>query len=206
MTMDELGRHHLADNHVADDHVADNHFADDHFADNQLGDSTQVFAAISAPIAEPSSTAILVNCPECGTAAMIEPTRRDAQDFCSRCDFPLFWRKSQLVLMDAQDTGGASTRRLPGTVGRAAAASVPCPHCTEPNLPVAVVCIRCGEPMQIVAPPPPPPPAPLPEPVLVPEAIVEPERERIWMWVVLAIATALLVGITAAVVLRHYFG
>jgi hypothetical protein len=181
MTMDEFGRHHLADN-------------------------TEVFATISEPIPEASSTSILVNCPECGTAAMIEPTRRDAQDFCVRCDFPLFWRKSELVLMEAQDTGGASTRRLPGTVGRAAAASTPCPHCTEPNLPNAIVCIRCGESMHIVAPPPPPPPAPLPEPVLVPETIVEPARERIWMWVVLAIATALLVGITASVVLRHYFG
>jgi hypothetical protein len=189
MTMDELGRHSVADN-------------------------TEVFLAISEPISpssssssstDSSSTAILVNCPECGTAAMIEPTRRDAQDFCARCDFPLFWRKNQLLLMDAQDTGGASTRRLPGTVGRAAAASVSCPHCTEPNLPTATVCIRCGESMQILAPPPPPPP-PLPKPVLVPEPIVEPVRERIWIWVLLAIATALLVGITAAVVLRRYFG
>lgn len=178
---DDLGRHHLSDN-------------------------TQVIATISEPIVDSSSTAILVNCPECGTAAMIEPNRRDAQDFCLRCDFPLFWRKSELILMDALDTGGASTRRLPGTVGRAAAASTPCPHCTEPNLPNAIVCIRCGLSMILTAPTPPPPPAPRPEPVLVPEPIVEPPHERIWPWVVMAIATALLVGITCALLLRHYFG
>jgi hypothetical protein len=86
---------------------------------------------------------------------MVDLAQRRAEDFCSNCDFPLFWARSAVVLMAGDETG-ASLRRLPGTVGRAATASVACPHCGEPNSPAAVNCIRCGLPMVVIAPEPEP--------------------------------------------------
>jgi hypothetical protein len=155
----------------------------------------------------PETGSVPISCPECGAAAKIEPLRRDAADFCPQCDFPLFWARNQLVLADAIDTGGAASRRLPGTVGRAASAAVPCPHCTEPNLPTAQVCIRCGLAMKIVLSEPVTPPPPPAAPVIVPEPVfVAPEPDRWWVWAILAVVTALLVGIAAAVLLRHLFG
>ncbi len=151
----------------------------------------------SAALLRPDGPAVggreLVTCPECGTAAEADPAQRRAEDFCARCDFPLFWARSTVVLPSGEQTG-ASLRRLPGTIGRAATASVPCPHCGEPNSPAAEICVRCSltmhpapepEPVVVQAPPPPP---------LLQEPEPEPEpRSLWWLWVVLIVATALLV-------------
>ena len=100
---------------------------------------------------------------------MVALTRRESDDFCRQCDYPLFWTPSKIVL-DSGSTTGDSLRRLPGTSGRVMVASVPCPHCAEGNLLTAVLCARCGGdmnppvPAPVVAAPPPPPPAPAPEP------------------------------------------
>jgi Zn ribbon nucleic-acid-binding protein len=137
----------------------------------------------------------LVTCPECGATQDVQLNRRDAVDFCRRCDFPLFWAP-QRVTRD-RDVGGEaeSLRRLPGTVGRTMLASVRCPHCAEPNTVSAVVCVRCGLSMHPVAPPPPPvvTAPPPPEPV-----IIEPERVTPWwVWLVIAFGA----GAVAMVVL-----
>jgi hypothetical protein len=155
-------------------------------------------AAESTGDALPSRTTV-VSCPECGAAAMIDPTRRDAQDFCAHCDFPLFWARNDLVLADPFDGGGGASRRLPGTVGRVATASISCPHCTEPNLPTAQICIRCGLSMQIQAPPPPPPP-PVPEPVYVPEPEVVKQPSYWWLWLLGAVAAAILVFVVVSAI------
>ena len=113
-----------------------------------------------------------VACPECGTPAHVALNRRDAQDFCAKCDFPLFWTPAE-VIRDGGVGGGENLRRLPGTAGRVTVASIPCPTCAETNPVGAEHCLRCGGPMVLVTAPepiampvvaPPPPPAPAPEP------------------------------------------
>ena len=95
--------------------------------------------------------------------------------------------------------GEAGLRRLPGTAGRHAIATLYCPACTEPNPVTGVLCIRCGadlhpkpEPVVCVPPPPPPPP---PEPV--------PPPPRVWWpWVLVALAVlAVIVGVILAITL-----
>ena len=144
--------------------------------------------ASPAPPASPSASAPeRIICPECGTAAVVTLNRRDSADFCRQCDFPLFWTPTAIVRDDAARLSDESLRRLPGTVGRVTVASIPCPHCAEPNLLSAQTCVRCGLPMRVVA------AAPEPEPVYVaPPPALEPEPEpdkRVpwWVWAAIAI-------------------
>ncbi|WP_156391219.1 MULTISPECIES: hypothetical protein [unclassified Nocardioides] len=131
----------------------------------------QATTSLAPPLAVPTATGApeeQVTCPECGTVAMVALTRREADDFCVQCDYPLFWTPSKIVL-DSGTTSQESLRRLPGTSGRALVGSVPCPHCAEGNLLTAELCSRCGGLMNPPAPAPvvaapPPPPAPAPEP------------------------------------------
>lgn len=135
-----------------------------------------------------------ISCPECGESALVDPAQRRAEDFCTTCDFPLFWARSAVVPLSTDETG-ASLRRLPGTVGRAATASVACPHCGEPNSPTAIICIRCSQAMVI----PEPEPEPEPEPVYLPPP-PEPEPEKgfpLW-WVVGACVLLVLITVLVA--------
>jgi rRNA maturation protein Nop10 len=161
------------------------------FADDQpTATSTGPLApplAVPAPTAAPEER---VTCPECGTVAMVALTRRESNDFCVQCDYPLFWTPSKIVL-DTGDTSGDSLRRLPGTSGRVMVGSVPCPHCAEGNLLTAEVCARCGGLMVVPTPAPvvaapPPPPAPEPEP-----------KQPIpwWIWAVGGITLLLLIAL-----------
>jgi hypothetical protein len=142
-----------------------------------------------------------ITCPECGSVQTIAVNRRDSEDFCGNCDYPLFWTPSN-IQFDRGEMGDQSLRRLPGTVGRAMLASVACPHCSEPNTVRAVVCVRCGLPMNPVAPPPqvylpPPPPPPV---------YVEPKTGVAW-WVWLLIALTFVATVTLIVlVLTHKIG
>jgi hypothetical protein len=141
-----------------------------------------VVAAVGLDVA----TRELVTCPECGATQQVQVSRREAADFCERCDFPLFW-VSQRVTRDREDGGGTeSLRRLPGTVGRRTLASVPCPHCAEPNTVRAVVCVRCELPMHPVAPPPPPPELP-PPPLPAPVEVVPERGTPWWVWVIVGV-------------------
>lgn len=127
--------------------------------------------SLAPPLAVPPSTSApeeRITCPECGTVAMVALTRRESDDFCRQCDYPLFWTPSKIQL-DSGNTAGESLRRLPGTSGRVMVGSTPCPHCAEGNLLTAEVCARCGGLMNPPAPAPvvaapPPAPAPVPEP------------------------------------------
>jgi hypothetical protein len=155
----------------------------------------------AAPAAEPATAAAafqtgtseLVTCPECGTRATVNLRRRESEDFCRNCDFPLFWTPSQ-VLIGHTDLSDDSLRRLPGTTGRAMTASVACPHCAEPNPVTAVTCVRCGLSMHVpveAPPPPPPPPVYVPPPAQVQ---VEPEKGiPWWVWVIAGVVIAAIV-------------
>jgi hypothetical protein len=139
----------------------------------------------------PDATTELVTCPECGTTALVTLNRRQSQDFCRHCDFPLFWTPTEVV-MDGVGVSDDSLRRLPGTTGRAMTASIACPHCSEPNPVSAEVCVRCGLSMH-VAPPPPPP-----EPVYVPPApvVYEPPPQKgtpWWVWLILGLVLAAII-------------
>ncbi len=119
---------------------------------------------------EPSSEVIV--CPECGTPSPVALSRRDSHDFCPNCDYPLFWARPQDRTDDGQQGVDDARRRSPGASGALLLATVPCPACSELNLPSAVVCIRCGADMV-----PPPPPAPVPVPMPVPVVVAPPPRE-----------------------------
>ena len=156
-------------------------------------------AVFPVPI-EPTRAALgtdVVTCPECGQLATVDMARRQADDFCRRCDFPLFWARGTVIAPEGAESG-ASLRRLPGTVGRAATAALICPHCSEPNSPAAEICVRCAlslHPVDIPEPEPvviaPPEPEPEPEPL--------PEKSFDWWWIVAIaaalVAIALLVGL-----------
>lgn len=176
---------------------------------NGVAESTKVLPAIPAAsiTPEPSTAstatvratsaqhhAVAITCPECSASAMVEFTRRDALDFCQRCDFPLFWARDQVVISDPVDSNDDALRRLPGTLGRVVIASAPCPHCNEPNLPTATLCVRCGLSLQASAPPAPPRPrqASRPEPSMEP---LEDEPHRWWIWLVVLLTLLLLAGI-----------
>lgn len=142
--------------------------------------------ATELPDRRTSGATDVVTCPECGQLATVNMARRSADDFCRTCDFPLFWAKGTVIAPDGEESG-ASLRRLPGTVGRAATASLICPHCAEPNAPSAEICVRCAlslHPVDI----PEPEPQPEPEPIIVFEPDPEPEPVPPpgfdWWWVV----------------------
>ena len=137
---------------------------------------------------------VAITCPDCGASATVELTRRDALDFCQRCDFPLFWARDQVVIGEPIDSSDDALRRLPGTLGKVVIASVPCPHCNEPNLPTASLCVRCGLSMQASAPPPPPRPVavPLPEPPMEP---LEDAPNHWWIWLLVLLTLLLVAGI-----------
>jgi hypothetical protein len=105
---------------------------------------------------------VQVTCPRCGAAGEVSTGRRRSEDFCPGCDYPLFWTPGRITL-----AGGApvaeSVRRLPGTGGRSGATHRSCPACAEHNRLDAVLCLRCGAPLD----PPPPEPTPEPAPVVV---------------------------------------
>jgi hypothetical protein len=145
----------------------------------------------------------VVTCPECGQLATVNMARRSSDDFCRNCDFPLFWAKGTVIAPEGQETG-ASLRRLPGTVGRAATASLICPHCAEPNSPTAEICVRCAlslHPIEI------PEPEPEPEPIIVFEPDPEPEPEPApgfdWWWVVAGVMALIAVVLIILLILMQ---
>lgn len=153
----------------------------------------EVIAAAGAP-----STVESVTCPECGTTAHVTVNRRDAIDFCRNCDYPLFWTPS-VIIRDFSGTADDSLRRLPGARGRAAIASVPCPHCAELNMVSAETCIRCGRPMRIVPELAPVVQAPPPEEPVAPPPPKPDNKVAWWVWVLLALGVAVLAALIVAI-------
>lgn len=137
-----------------------------------------------------------VVCPECGTHTELVAIRRSSEEFCTHCDYPLFWAPSALPETTRGVNHDTTLRRLPGAGGRQRLGSVVCPDCGELNPLGDEFCIRCDAELHPAPPPPEPPPAPAPTPVPPP-----PEDSSInWWWLVF-----LVVSLAAIVVGYLYF-
>ena len=166
-------------------------------ADVEAPDGAVVSQGVVLDVPAETSAREEVTCPGCGNLGLVDVTRREASDFCATCDYPLFWVPSQLVL-SASASGDGALRRLPGTVGRDILGALPCPTCNEPNIPTAIVCVRCGNPMHPVEVIPEPEPEPVPAVVVAePEPVVEPKTPW-WPW---ALLVAALLAIVVLVIL-----
>lgn len=146
---------------------------------------TVVMSAPPMPIVPENLVA--ATCPNCGTPGQVDFARRESAGFCSKCDFPLFWSRDRIVLPTNGDTDESGLRRLPGTAGRAALASLLCPACAEPNPATGVTCVRCGSLLHPVAPE---PVVVLPEPEPAPAPVVEPSRSW-WPYIIAALAAVI---------------
>lgn len=140
-----------------------------------------------------------ITCPECGHQTDLVSIRRSSEEFCTQCDYPLFWVSSNVPTTTKGANSDATLRRLPGAGGRTRVGTKVCPECGELNALGETYCIRCAAELDpkpkpapvVAAPPPPPPPAPEPEP----EPIVTPW----WWWPAAAlIASAILIPILAS--------
>ena len=97
-------------------------------------------------------------CPECGLVTSLTAIRRNADEFCKHCDYPLFSAPTALPLVAGATASDATLRRLPGAGGRMMIGTLVCPACGELNPMSEVWCIRCSSPLHPV------PEEPLPEP------------------------------------------
>jgi|SRR5829696_8827352 len=133
-----------------------------------------------------------VVCPECGLITTLDAIRRRFDEFCSHCDFPLFWAPSAVPVASESRSNDATLRRLPGAGGLQMIGTRVCPSCGEQNPIGDRICWRCKfdmEPQPVLEepepePPPPPPPAPPPAP----------PPKRNWVpWIVLGVVTVLII-------------
>lgn len=131
-----------------------------------------------------------IACPECGKVTRLAAVRRAADEFCTHCDYPLFWAPTAVAVGAAEVSTETTMRRLPGAGGRQQLGTRVCPECGELNTLLAEYCIRCDAEMDPKpAPPPPPPPEPPPPPPPEPVVVKAPPW---WPWpAAVAAATAL---------------
>lgn len=122
-----------------------------------------------------------ITCPECGQVSPLTVIRRAADEFCTHCDYPLFWAPSSVPLATGGPASDATLRRLPGAGGRMLVGTQVCPSCGELNPIAATHCIRCDADFNPLPPEPEPLPPPPPEPVVVEE------KRRWWLWLLLAL-------------------
>jgi hypothetical protein len=124
-----------------------------------------------------------VVCPTCNTVSHFDELERDAEGFCSTCDYPLFWAdRTVFATATTGQNERVGLRRLPGTEGWAVVERISCPVCSEPNLLTEKFCVRCGADLH-----PQPPPVYVPEPApldLEPEAATRAKRD--WLPVMVA--------------------
>ncbi|MEI5671628.1 MULTISPECIES: hypothetical protein [unclassified Nocardioides] len=166
--------------------MSDTMSAGKHLGDAGDPDETTALTPVPEPapeeqpiivVAETKGARREVVCPECGTVATITVNRREAEDFCRRCDFPLFWTPAAIVLDTSSGPSSDALRRLPGTAGRVTVGKLDCPHCRESNPVTETHCLRCQGDLHPVL-----PPAPLPPPVLAPPPEPEPVPEKSTPW------------------------
>lgn len=91
-------------------------------------------------------------CPQCGLSYVIPEFHRRAEEFCTGCDYPLFFAPGVVVDEGPESSEEAAMRRQPGAEGKDAAGARRCPHCGERNQAKAVECVRCGGDLRLVKP------------------------------------------------------
>jgi len=117
-----------------------------------------------------------ITCPQCGNNTELLTVRRASEEFCTHCDFPLFWAQSAVPIATPGANSDSTLRRLPGAGGRQRIGSKICPDCGELNPMSETHCARCSTeleprpaaPAPLVVPPPPPAPVVEPEPIATP--------------------------------------
>jgi hypothetical protein len=135
----------------------------------------------------------MISCPRCGLESTYDVIRKSYDEFCRRCDYPLFWAPSVAPVGAAVSGSDAALRRLPGASGRSLIGTKDCWNCGELNASMRTLCVRCGvsleKPVEQEEPEPepvvlfiPPPPTPQPE-----------KGWRWWMWALLLLAIAIIV-------------
>ncbi|MDH3754122.1 MAG: zinc finger Ran-binding domain-containing protein [Acidimicrobiia bacterium] len=92
----------------------------------------------------------VITCPQCGVNADLPQLNRTADEFCVKCDYPLFWAPAATATEQTTESTDANLRRLPGTGGRRTIGSRSCPTCGENNPLTGTECIRCGNPLDPV--------------------------------------------------------
>jgi len=137
----------------------------------------------------------LITCPDCGVITDLPQINRTADEFCPKCDYPLFWAQAAAGERPATRDGDENLRRLPGTGGRRTIGARSCDECGEHNALTATHCIRCGiefDAPEIIE---------EPEPVVVvaPEPEPEPEPDRTWIWWLVALMVLLLIVTVLAI-------
>ena len=134
-------------------------------------------------------------CPECGLVTTLPGIRRASDEFCSHCDFPLFWAPTAVPLSTETTTNDSTLRRLPGAGGRLLIGTRVCPVCGELNSIAEHFCTRCSsdmdphpEPVPLPEPDPPPPPPP-PAPA---------KKRHWWPWIIAAFVVVSIVVVVIA--------
>jgi hypothetical protein len=145
-----------------------------------------------------------VICPNCKTSTELLAIRRNHDEFCPSCDYPLFWVSTSLPTTRPGTTNEPTLRRLPGVGGRQSVGSKVCSNCGELNQLGETHCDRCKaeldpkppEPIVVVIPPPPPAPEPAPIVVVVPP----PTPPWWWWWPLGLIGIAIVIRIVIAII------
>jgi hypothetical protein len=140
-----------------------------------------------------------VLCPTCNTVSHFEDLERDADGFCSTCDYPLFWaNRTAFAEPGRVSNERIGLRRLPGTEGWAIPQQILCPVCGEPNLLTEDYCVRDGAELR----PKPPPPEDVPEPAPPDVEPVQVRAQRDWL-PLLVIAAFVVVGLVVWLVTAY---
>jgi hypothetical protein len=129
-------------------------------------------------------------CPECSQVTSLVAVRRAAEEFCTQCDYPLFWAQSAIPMASPGSSNAATMRRLPGAAGRRQVGTRVCPSCGELNPLKETHCVRCTielDPKPVVE----PEPVPVVR-ILEPEPVVEVVPERPW-WIWLLVGAMLII-------------
>src|SRR5687768_51788 len=137
-----------------------------------------------------------IECPGCGLVRDVDQFRRTAGEFCTRCDYPLFFAPvaGERYKVEASDRAEVehALRRLPGDRHRLV--TEPCPACAERNPVGGVTCLRCGALLH------PPEALAEPMPTPVPEPVAAPVETRPWLTPTLVAALVAVIVVIALVV------
>ncbi len=83
-----------------------------------------------------------IECPNCGALQEDFDDKRIANNFCSECDYPIFFDTLDESQRDSEDA--SARNRSPGVEGRSKQNWRECPACGEKNDRDALHCVRCG--------------------------------------------------------------